>query len=408
SSRLPMAGVFRADRSCTALKSRALATIVSPWPSRLPRSERAAKRASKTRGVLLFPIRISLKTWNWWWSDEHQLCGVSGRTRNLFRGSASWHHSVHHWIAELLPFVETAQQRTHVTNAVLSQLQRHTGAGRFVWSSAEEHDLTVAGDFAVPALEFLRRDLQRSGQSSRIAQHVQRMTQVNNDDLLARFQLMLQFIRSNAVALDLTQETLPLAPPVQDIGNNAGDVQHQDPAAEALSVKVGAIHLLAEDEAEPGKSARPKQCPEKIKEKEPREIDAHHARQSRCRRVQAGYELANEQRARPELGKRSFGAANARVRLESDAAEQIEHHSTAALSEEVPERVGNQRSKRWNERGQREMHPALCCERSSGQQQRRGWNGQTALLDQHPEEQQGIAVTNHELERFSHRRDEVL
>jgi len=71
-----------------------------------------------------------------------------------------------------------------MTNAMLSQLQRRTGAGRFVGSSAEQNDLAVARDLVVPAFEFLGRDLQRSGQSSRIAQHIERMTQVNNYDRL--------------------------------------------------------------------------------------------------------------------------------------------------------------------------------------------------------------------------------
>ena len=67
-----------------------------------------------------------------------------------------------------------------MANAVLSELQRHPGAGRFVRSSTEQNDLAVAGDFAVAAFEILGRNLQRSGQGSRIAQHVERMAQVND------------------------------------------------------------------------------------------------------------------------------------------------------------------------------------------------------------------------------------
>ena len=48
------------------------------------------------------------------------------------------------------------------------------------------------------------------------------------------------------------------------------------------------------------------------------------------------------------------------------------------------------------------LHAALSGERSGGQQQRRGGNGQATLLDQHPAKEQGIAVLHHELERLSH------
>jgi len=89
-----------------------------------------------------------------------RLCGVRGRPRKLLRGCAFPHDRVHHRIAEFLPFVETAQQRTDMANAVLSELQRRTGAGRFVGSSTEKHDLAIASDLAVAAFEFFGRDLQ--------------------------------------------------------------------------------------------------------------------------------------------------------------------------------------------------------------------------------------------------------
>ena len=83
-----------------------------------------------------------------------------------------------------------------MVNANLAELQRHPGAGGFVGSSTEENDFAVAGNFAVPGLQFFRRDLQRARQGARIGEHVEGMAQVNNHRLLARFQLMLQFIRA--------------------------------------------------------------------------------------------------------------------------------------------------------------------------------------------------------------------
>src|SRR5271157_6493292 len=122
-----------------------------------------------------------------------------GRLRKRFRGCALPHDRVHHGITKRLPFVEAAQQRTHMANAVLSQLQRRTGAGRFVWSSTEKHDFAVASDLAVPAFEFFGRDLDCSGEGAGVAQYIERMTKVNDDDWLAGFEFVLQFIGSDTV-----------------------------------------------------------------------------------------------------------------------------------------------------------------------------------------------------------------
>ncbi len=49
--------------------------------------------------------------------------------------------------AEFVPSFEPTSQRADVYQTSLSQLQRHTGAGGFVWSSAVEDDFVFAGDF---------------------------------------------------------------------------------------------------------------------------------------------------------------------------------------------------------------------------------------------------------------------
>src|SRR5271167_1865772 len=144
-----------------------------------------------------------------------------------------------------------------MANAMLSKLQRRTGAGRFVRSSAEQHDFAIASDLAVPTFEFFWRDLDCSGEGARVAQYIERMTQVNDDDLLARFEFVLQLIGSDAVALDLSKEELALAPAIQDVGDDAGGKQNQTISTEALYVIIGAIELLAEDEASPGEGACP-------------------------------------------------------------------------------------------------------------------------------------------------------
>ena len=74
--------------------------------------------------------------------------------------------------------MKAAEERTHTSNTMLAELQRHTGAGGFVWSSTEEDDLPITRDLAVPLLQFLRRNLQCAGKGARIGQDVERMAQV--------------------------------------------------------------------------------------------------------------------------------------------------------------------------------------------------------------------------------------
>ena len=52
-------------------------------------------------------------------------------------------------ITQILPCLIPAQQRTYAPNPQSSQLQRRTGAGGFVGSSTEQHDLAIARDLAV-------------------------------------------------------------------------------------------------------------------------------------------------------------------------------------------------------------------------------------------------------------------
>ena len=76
-----------------------------------------------------------------------------------FSGCAFSRYGIHHRITQFLPLIETTQQRTHMANAVLPKLQRHTGAGRFVRSSAKKHDLAITSDLSVTVFQFLGRDL---------------------------------------------------------------------------------------------------------------------------------------------------------------------------------------------------------------------------------------------------------
>jgi hypothetical protein len=80
------------------------------------------------------------QTWKGIWNQLRYVltsranCGMPGYFRRVGQ-----------WEAQLFPCAEAALQRTHTLNSQLLQLLRHPGAGRFVGSSAVEHDLPIFG-----------------------------------------------------------------------------------------------------------------------------------------------------------------------------------------------------------------------------------------------------------------------
>ena len=119
------------------------------------------------------------------------LCPSPRRDPATLRKRLPSRGNLHQRKSQLLPFMKAAEQRTHAAYSVLAELQRHPGAGRFVWSSTEQHNLAITRDLAVPGLQILGGNLQGTGQGARVGEHVQRMPQVDDDRLLARLQFML-------------------------------------------------------------------------------------------------------------------------------------------------------------------------------------------------------------------------
>ena len=65
--------------------------------------------------------------------------------------------------ASVVPRPKTTFERSHFLDASPLQKQRHTGAGRFVRSSAEQNDLAVAWDLSVTFFNSVWRKADRAG-----------------------------------------------------------------------------------------------------------------------------------------------------------------------------------------------------------------------------------------------------
>lgn len=91
-------------------------------------------------------------------------------------------------IAEVLPSVEAALKRPHAFDPELLKLQRHTGAGGFVGSSAVEDNFLVEGQSACAFGYLFRQHADGAGQHARVADGIERMAQINDHNLLARIE----------------------------------------------------------------------------------------------------------------------------------------------------------------------------------------------------------------------------
>ena len=85
-----------------------------------------------------------------------------------------------HWIAAFAPGLEAALERADALDAIFSKEQRHTGAGGFVWSSAEEDDLAVARQAVVLLLKRFGVHAERAGNRFWISFEVHGVAQVHD------------------------------------------------------------------------------------------------------------------------------------------------------------------------------------------------------------------------------------
>src|ERR1700761_3983177 len=112
--------------------------------------------------------------------------------------------------AEFFPLVEAAQQGPYAVDSVLAQLHGHFGCRCFAGTGAIEDDVAVTGNLTRTLHELLGREADCAGQNARIRQIVQRMTQVDDERVLARVQHALELDRLEARGSNLLEKRLLL------------------------------------------------------------------------------------------------------------------------------------------------------------------------------------------------------
>jgi len=161
------------------------------------------------------------------------------------------------WIATFAPGIQAALQRPNPRDAVLSEEQRHTGAGGFVWSSTVEDYLAIVRQPVALLLQLLGVHAERARDGFRIGFEVHRVAQVDNDQFFASVEFFLQLLRGDARDAQLAQKALAGDKLICDVGRQGAEDEDQEPAAERGEMLCYALYLTAEYIAQAEERTRP-------------------------------------------------------------------------------------------------------------------------------------------------------
>ena len=90
-----------------------------------------------------------------------------------------------HRILQFPPGIESALERPDMSYAFISEEQRHTGAGGFVWSSTVENDFAVARQPFIGYLQFASVHPKSAGNRFRVGFEIHGVAQVYDRKNLA-------------------------------------------------------------------------------------------------------------------------------------------------------------------------------------------------------------------------------
>ena len=192
-------------------------------------------------------------------------------------------------------------------HAFVSEEQRHTGAGGFVWSSTVEDNFAVMGQPVAGLLKIAGVHSECAWDCFRVRLEIHRVPQVHDGEELAGIQFFLQFHRADTGNSQFTQEFLAGDELVGDIERQGRHEQYHQSAAQLLGLLRDELNLAAEDVAEAEIRSGPKDRAQCIEGQKPAEFHVEDAGERRGHGVQARQELGNKQGFRALFFEETFG-----------------------------------------------------------------------------------------------------
>src|SRR5438309_10442863 len=148
--------------------------------------------------------------------------------------------------------------------------QRRPRAAHFVRAGAVKNDVAIARNLVLPQLHLLHGHVTRAANQLGIPFEFRVRPQVQNDWVLPRLQLLMQFVHGNPRHPQLLQQTLSLVILVADVKGHQGDDHSQRAAPETGERRDNLLELAAEQGSEKHETSWIKERTQSIEEEEPR------------------------------------------------------------------------------------------------------------------------------------------
>ena len=115
---------------------------------------------------------------------------------------------------------------------LLRKQEREPRGGHFIRAGAKQNNLAVPGNDFVRFLELRGIDVQRAGNRLRVGVEVERVAQVDNDEILARVNFFFQLFGSDTRNLQIAQEFLAIIEFPENIARECGEQKDEQPFPE--------------------------------------------------------------------------------------------------------------------------------------------------------------------------------
>src|SRR3989454_9754678 len=146
-------------------------------------------------------------------------------------------------------------------------------------------------------LDLPRGDPERAGDRVRVRLDVERRTQVDDDQGLARVKLLLQHVGADPRDAQPAADALALDELERHVAADDDDHRGDEPGAEALGPAYHGLERLAGEVAHARPDPRPEQGPRATVEHESRNAHAEDPGERRRHRAEPGEELPEQERA---------------------------------------------------------------------------------------------------------------
>ena len=164
------------------------------------------------------------------------------------------------------PALVAFRKRADSRDSLAAQEEREPGGGHFIRARAKQNYLAVPGNHFVGFLELRGIHVQRAGNRLRVGVEVERVAQVDNDEVLAGVYFFLQLFGSDTRNLQIAQEFLAIIEFPENIACECGEQKDEQPFPEVSRLRGNAFEVAAERVACDREGAHPEQSPERIEQ----------------------------------------------------------------------------------------------------------------------------------------------